>query len=104
MSKNEAHRLNLEIITQAIQAEIPKLRREFGITYLGVFGSYVRGEQRGTSDLDLLVEFIESPTLPDFVRLERRLSDLVGVKVDLVMKSALKPNIGERILKEVVGI
>ena len=73
----------------------------YQITSLGVFGSYVRGEARPDSDLDLLVEFRETPSLLEFTYLENELSDLLRVKVDLVMKSALKPAIGRRILAEV---
>ena len=46
----------------------------------------------------------EAPTLFEFVELEQRLSDLLGVRVDLVMRSALKPHIGQRILSEVVNL
>ncbi len=80
-------------------------RQEFNENYkvkeIGIFGSYVRGEQQEKSDLDILVEFYETIGLFKFVALERYLSQLLGVKVDLVMKSALKPRIGRRILKEV---
>jgi predicted nucleotidyltransferase len=71
---------------------------------LGVFGSYVRGDQRSDSDLDLLVEFQEPPSLFQFIRLENELSDALGIDVDLVMKSALKPAIGRHILEEVQAI
>jgi predicted nucleotidyltransferase len=53
------------------------------------------------SDLDVLVEYERTPTLLEFVALERELGELLDVKVDLVMKSALKPEIGRRILDEV---
>jgi predicted nucleotidyltransferase len=69
-----------------------------------VFGSYVRGEARQGSDLDVLVEFEEAPSFFEFIALEDHLSDLLGVKVDLVMKSALKPRIGQEILAEVVSV
>ena len=78
--------------------------RSFDIESLGLFGSYIRGEQDSTSDVDILVEFIENPGLIGFMTLENRLSDLLGAKVDLVMKDALKPGIGERILKEVAAV
>ncbi len=68
-----------------------------------MFGSYVRGEQTPDSDLDLLVEFDHRPlTLLQFIALEYDLSDRLHITVDLVMKTALKPRIGERILQEVV--
>jgi len=71
---------------------------------LGVFGSYVRQEQSTGSDLDLLVTFYEPPGLLKFIELENYLTDLSGIKVDLVMQDALKPRIGERILSEVVPV
>ena len=75
-----------------------KLRERYKVKTLGIFGSYVRNEQRKGSDLDVLVEFDESPSLLKFLELEHHLGDLLGVKVDLVMKDALKPAIGRRIL------
>ncbi|MEM2169145.1 MAG: nucleotidyltransferase family protein, partial [Candidatus Bathyarchaeia archaeon] len=54
------------------------------------------------SDIDILVEFEEPPSLFEFMDLEDYLSKLLGLKVDLVTREALKPRIGERILREVV--
>ena len=66
----------------------------------------MRGEQKKGSDIDILVEFYPDSKmgLITFVELEEHLSDLLGIKVDLVTKSALKPRIGKHILKEVVYI
>ncbi|MEM1427039.1 MAG: nucleotidyltransferase family protein [Cyanobacteria bacterium P01_H01_bin.130] len=82
---------------------LPELRESYGITRLGIFGSYQRGEQRPDSDLDLLVEFDPERRfgLVTFCTIENELSDRLGVKVDLVMKESLKPRIGDRILAEV---
>ena len=71
---------------------------------MGIFGSHVRQEQHSDSDLDVLVTFSETPSLLKFIALENYLSDLLGVKVDLVMQDALKPNIGPHILREVIGV
>ena len=87
----------IKILRQHFQ----EIKKKYSVSYLGIFGSYVRGEQTSESDLDLLVEFEEKPGLFEYIELEDYLSDLLGVKVDLVMKSALKPNIGKRILNEV---
>lgn len=81
---------------------IPELKELYKITMLGVFGSYVRNEQTSSSDLDLLVNFKSKPSLFEFVALENYLTDLLGVKVDLVMDSALKPRIKKNIRKELV--
>ncbi len=79
-----------------------ELRREYNLKIIGLFGSYVRGEQKKKSDLDVLVEFSKPIGLLKFGSLEDYLSELTGVKVDMVTKSALKPGIGRYILKEVV--
>jgi len=83
-----------------------EMEEKYGVRKIGVFGSYVREEQKKGSDIDILVEFYPQAEMDliKFVELEEYLSDLLGIKVDLVMKSALKPRIGKRILKEVVYI
>jgi len=96
---------NLDDLIALLRAHLPELKERYGIQTLGVFGSYVRGGQRRRSDLDILVEFDERPlTLFEFIGLEHYLSDLLGVKVDLVEKKGLKPAIGRRILEEVVPV
>jgi predicted nucleotidyltransferase len=83
----------------------PALQELYGVRFLGVFGSYVRGEQRCGSDVDLLVEFDDRPlTLLQFIALEHYLSDLLEVRVDLAERDTLKPTIGHRILAEVVPL
>jgi uncharacterized protein len=79
-----------------------ELRREYSVKTIGLFGSYVRGEQKKKSDLDVLVEFSKPIGLLKFGALEDYLSGLTGVKVDLVMEGALKPGIGRYILREAV--
>lgn len=93
---------DLDRLIAVLRRHMPELEEEFKVRLLGVFGSYVRGEQREGSDLDVLVEFRETPTLLDLVGLQHRLGDLLGVEVDLVPRDSLKPRIGERILEEVV--
>lgn len=94
----------LEQLRRQLRAQLPRLAREYRVKTLGLFGSYVRHEQTPQSDLDVLVEFNELPSLFEFIRLENELSDLLGVQVDLVMKDALKPVIGQRILREVEAV
>jgi Predicted nucleotidyltransferases len=65
---------------------------------------YVRGEQEADSDLDILVEYETPPDFFQFIELEDYLSEILGVKVDLVMKSALRPRIGKRILAESIPV
>lgn len=94
----------LEQLIAVLRAEKANLIERYDVRSLGVFGSYVRGEARPDSDLDVLVEFSTPPTLFEYVRLQNELSDRLGVRVDLVMKSALKPVLGARILEEVVPV
>ena len=93
---------SLEELLATLRAEKSALAEQYAIQSMGVFGSFVRGEAASDSDLDLLVEFLTPPTLFEFVRLQNELSDRLGVKVDLVMRSALKPAIGAQILEEVI--
>lgn len=93
-----------EEIVRTLRVYLPELGEHYGVSTLGLFGSYVRGEQREGSDLDVLVEFDRTPTLFEFVELQHHLSDLLGVQVDLVMKKTLKPAMGRYILEEVVPI
>ena len=92
-----------ELVTN-LQAEKARLAEQYCVRSLGVFGSYARGEAGPESDLDVLVEFDEPPSLFEYVRLQNDLGDLLGVPVDMVMKSALKPAIRKQILEEVVAV
>jgi uncharacterized protein len=98
------HSPTLEDLKQLLRENLANLRREYRVGSLWLFGSYVHGEQHKRSDLDILVEFEEVPTLPKFISLERRLCEVTGVKVDLVSVRALKGKIGERILQERVAL
>ena len=91
-------------IKKKIQRELDYLKREFKVKEIGIFGSYIRGEAEEGSDLDILVSVDLSIDLLAFIRLEDYLTEKLGIKVDLVMKDALKPYIGKEILKEVVYV
>ncbi len=93
---------SFEEIKQALKENLELLGKKYKVRTIGVFGSYVRGEQKSESDLDILVEFNEPIGLFKFLELEECLSNITGGKVDLVSKKALKPRIGRHILKEVV--
>ena len=100
----DKHGPDLSRKIKTLRRLMPDLQLSFGVRSLGIFGSYVRGQQRRKSDIDILVDFDREPTLFAFVRLENRLSRELGLKVDLVMKNALKPAIGDHILREVIPI
>lgn len=104
MKNQQSTQNNFNYFMTVLKQEMPALTRQYHVKSLGLFGSYVRGEQHKKSDLDLLVEFSKSPSLFKFIRLENYLSDQLGTKVDLVMKDSLKPTIGKHILREAVPI
>ena len=87
-----------------MRARLPDLQRRYKVRLLWLFGSYVRGEQRRHSDIDILVEFDEVPSLLEIARLQRELSQLLGKRVDLTLKRMLKPHIGKRILEEAIPV
>ena len=91
-------------IIQLLRRHLPLLAEKYHVKSFSVFGSYVRHEQHSDSDLDVLVTFHEPLSLLKFIELENYLSDVIGVKIDLVMKDALKPRIGMRILSEAVAV
>jgi len=104
-AKRQRDYRDLAYYVTLLRQHLPALREHYGVRFMGVFGSYVRGEQRRGSDLDLLVEFDDRPlTLIQFIALEHYLSDLLEVKVDLVERNTLKPTIGRHILAEVVPL
>jgi len=96
--------MEIERIKSEIRKNISILRDKYKVKTIGIFGSYIRGEQGKRSDIDILVEFYETIDLFTFVELEEFLSEMLDIKVDLVMKDTLKPRIKDRILKEVVMV
>ena len=93
---------SLDRIKEILKKHEKELKEKYGIKEIGIFGSYLRGEAKEESDLDILVEFEKTIGFFKFLELEEYLSNLIGIKVDLVSKKALKPHIGKYILKEVV--
>jgi len=95
---------NIEEIKKIIRKEKTTLIEKHKIKEIGIFGSYVRGEQNDNSDIDILISFEEFPGLVEFIDIENRLSEQLGIKVDLVTKSGLKPESGRHILREAVWL
>ena len=96
--------MNIDRIKHILSENKEQLRYNYKVKEIGVFGSFVRNEQKRGSDLDILVEFEEPVGLFKFMDLEDHLKSLLGVRIDLVSKKALKPYIGKHILEEVVYI
>jgi len=79
--------------------------KEFDPLKIGIFGSFARGDNKKGSDIDILVEFKESPTLLTLIKLENDLSEILGIKVDLVTTGALKnKRIRKSIKKDLIKI
>lgn len=94
----------LDEIKNILDEHREELKGKYKITEIGVFGSYVRGEQKNRSDVDLLAQFGEPISLLGLVAAENYISDLLRMKVDLVPKEDVRPELKDRILKEVVYI
>ncbi len=71
-----------------------------GATKVAVFGSYVRDEEKPGSDIDIVVEFSERKSLLEIVKMERELSKLIGIKVDLLTEKSISPYLIDSIRKE----
>ena len=95
---------SLESLKSKLTQMKPALERKYQVTQLGIFGSYARGEQTEDSDIDILIAFEPDVKfgMVTFCTIADQLTDALGKTVDLVMKDALKPNIGQRILEEVI--
>lgn len=86
--------------TDEIREKIVGVLKKHGVKRAGIFGSYVRGEARKDSDIDILVEVKKDLSLLDFVGIQLELEERLRRKVDLVEYSTIKPLIKKRILNE----
>lgn len=94
----------LDEIKEILIKHKEEVQQEYKVSELGIFGSFVRGEQKKRSDIDILVEYSELPDLLKLIELENRLQKLLKRKVDLIEKSGIRTELKELILKEVVYI
>jgi len=85
---------------EEIFAKITQLLKDQGARKVAVFGSYIRGEESHESDIDIIVEFSERKSLLELVRMERELSDVLGIKVDLLTEKSISPYLIDTIKKE----
>jgi len=92
MENTSQHKELFEKIFSFLQKE--------GATKVAVFGSYARGEEKPESDIDILVEFSENKSLLTLVRIERELSEFLGVKVDLLTEESISPYLIDGIKRE----
>jgi uncharacterized protein len=96
--------IQLDEIKLILEDHKDEIIKKFKVKEIGVFGSYVKNQQNKGSDLDILVDYSEPVSFFQFLELEEYLENLFHLKVDLVSKKALKPKIGEQILREIAYI
>ena len=96
----------LEEVKKILKDHKAEVSRKYKVNEIGIFGSFVRGEQKKRSDIDILVEFDQRniPGLLKLIEMERYLEKLLKKKVDVVIKSGIRPELRKGILKEVVYI
>jgi len=99
-----ADNVSLSNISELLNSLKAEARNRFKAEIKGVFGSYVRGQQREGSDLDVLVEFEEGANLLHLVGLAEFLEEKLHLKVDVVPESALRKEIKEAVLREKVAV
>lgn len=90
-------------IIKILKAYKDYLRRKYNVKQIGIFGSYLKNEQKKKSDLDILVEF-KKPVGLGYFELKDFLEDILKIKVDLVTKKGIKPRLKEKILKDAIYI
>ena len=97
---------NVREVKQILKKHKDEVIHKYRVSEIGIFGSFVRGEQKKRSDIDILVEFDQRniPGLLKFIEMERYLEKLLRKKVDLVIKGGIRPELRKIILKEVVYI
>ncbi len=88
-------------VLKILKEEFPHLKEKFNVKNIGLFGSYARGEQSETSDIDLLVEFEKPIDFFKLVELEDYLSKMLGAKVEIATPGALKERIKPYIMRDV---
>ena len=91
-------------IKEILIAHKEEFKEKYGIKEISIFGSYVRNEQKESSDLDVLVEFENPVSLLKIVSFENYLSDILGVKVDVVLKKNIRKELKDFILKEAIPV
>lgn len=94
----------LKEIREILARHKEELEEKYRTTEIGIFGSYVRGEHKEKSDVDILVEFEKPVSLLQIVSLENYLSTVIGIKVDLVPKKNIRKELKEFILKEAIPV
>ncbi len=96
--------MNNNLTIEDIKKKAAPILKEAGVTRSALFGSYVRGEQREDSDIDILIDFPRGKSLFDLVDLEDHLKVAFGKDIDVITYNSLHPLLRDRILQEQVQI
>jgi len=97
--------MTLEEIKQTLKEKMPEIKKIYGVKNLYIFGSYVRGEQRPDSDIDILVEFEKGKkTFRNYMGLRFYLEELLNGRIDLVVKEAVRDELKGYIYSEAVNV
>ena len=104
MENKEGIMNKLDEIKSILNKHKQELKEKYSVSEIGIFGSYIRGEERDKSDIDILVEFNREVSLLKVSSLENYLSSLLGIKADVVRKRNIKKELKENILSEVVNL
>ena len=89
---------------ELLKKDFPYLRSKYNVKRIGLFGSFARGEQKKSSDVDVLVRFGPKATLFDFVGLGNHLEEKMKIKVDIVSEGGIRPVLKSNIIKDVVRV
>src|SRR3989338_8726076 len=100
--KPKTKEINLSKIKEMLKKHKEELRQKYGVNKIGIFGSYARGEQKKTSDVDVLVKFRPNATLFDLVGAGNFLEEKLKIKVDIVSEGGIRQELKDTILKEVI--
>ena len=92
----------LKQIKRVLASSKAELRKKYNVNELGIFGSYARGQQKKSSDVDILVRFNPNASLFDFVGLGNYLEEKLKIKVDVVSENGIRPELRSNIIKGVL--
>lgn len=95
---------SLNELLNRLRMEKPYLEERYYVETISIFGSYSRAEQGQGSDLDVLVTFRQTPSLLTLVNMENYLSDCLGVPVDVVMASSLRPSVAKQVSQDLISL
>ena len=95
----------LSEIKEILRKHKKELKERYKVKSIAIFGSYARSEQKETSDIDILIDYYEPISLLKLIELENYLSDLLGIKVDLITKNSIhNPYVKKSIEEDLIYI